>query len=116
MHLCARVSHRFAAFLSLSCVFQMEEGRKLRLRGVWQSRSAVSVDTKHLCTQLRYLLSKKVASKDIDINLFQEGQTQACVVLQKAKNASFCSTWSQSFIRLVKLSKHYFLASLATFI
>lgn len=112
------VNHSFACECSCHSValFRLQEGRKLQIKGIWESQSAISVGTKDLCAQLSYLLSKKVASKDIDSNLFQEGQTPACVVLQKAEKASFCSTRSQSFIWLIKLSKHCFLTSQVTLI
>jgi len=113
---CVCVGHSFACESSyhLLAFFRWEERRKLQVRGIWESQSAISIDTKDLYTQLSYLLPKKVASKDVDSNLFQEGQIPGCVVLQKAKKASFCSTRSQSFIWLIKLSKHYFLASQVT--
>lgn len=105
MCVCACVSHSFARILS-----RWQEGGKLQIRGIWESQSAISVDTRDIYTQLSYLLSEKLAPKDKDSNLFQEGQAPACVVLQKAKKASFCSTGSQSFIWLIKLSRHCFLA------
>lgn len=110
------VSHSFACEYSCHSVAfsRWKEGRKLQIRGIQESQSAISVDTKDLHTQLIYLLSKNMASKDIGSNLFQEGQ--AYVVIQKAKKASFRSTRSQSFIRLMKILKHCLLALQVTLI
>lgn len=79
------VSHSSACEYSCHSVafFTWKEGRKLQIRVIWESQSAISVDTKDLLTQLSYLFSRKMASKDISSNFFQEGQTH--VVLQKAK-------------------------------
>lgn len=81
------VSHSFACEHSCHSVaiFRWKEGRKQQIMGIWESQSAISVDTKDLVAQLSHLFSGKVASTDIGSNLFQEGQTHA--VLQKAKKS-----------------------------
>lgn len=70
LRVCACVSHSFACEYSClsAAFFQQEEGRKQQIRGIQESWSAVA--GKDLYTQLKYLLSKKVASKDVGSNLF----------------------------------------------
>lgn len=65
----------------------MERGEKTTSYGDMGKPISHLFSPKDLCTQRRYFLSKKVASKGKDSNLFWEGQTQACVVLQKGKKS-----------------------------
>lgn len=87
-YVCAytRVCICVCVFLSFGCNLKMERGENYKLWGMGKPISHL-LSPKDLCTQRRYFLSKKVASKGKDSNLFWEGQTQACVALQKAKKS-----------------------------
>lgn len=67
---CACVSHSLSCEYSClsAAFFQQEEGRKQQIRGIQESWSDVA--GKDLYTQLKYPLSKNVASKDVGSNLF----------------------------------------------